>query len=398
MFEVYIIIICLMLSMLFSSFEISLLDISPFNIIRISRKKYLHWVYKKKEILLQTCLIGSNLAIVTATLLLSSFANDDSSLLQNILMFIVELLLFFMIAELIPKLIGSKLNFTIFKYSFPIIFIFYLLFFPFIIVLNFISNALLFITASKKVNLKREDFFHFIGSHSNKEELYDSLMVLEQTKISEIMTPFSRFYTIRQDSTVKECLELVNKTSFSRFPIVDHNRNNLVIGYIEIRDIYHLPIKTPIKNFIKKSKFIPKYLSIHQVLVLMQKDNLPIVFVVSELANIMGLITIKDIAEEIVGEIITKEQPWEELIVPLKDKSKQYILSGHLDIDDFNEFFDLNLIKDDYKTLAGYLLKKASKIPNNNEVINTTVGKFTILDASSYQINKVVFKKYKVSF
>ncbi len=393
--EVNILTICLIGSMFFAGVETAMFGIGPLSLVR-GHKKRLYWLYSHKDRIVMTCLIGNNITIVGATIMINHIVLSSGQFWTTFMALALEIIVLFLFGEVFPKIIAQQLGLRILEILYYPINIFYHIFIPlskvFSSLTNFISRFL-----STSTTFKREDIFNFLSTQMHGQDIINSLMSLKKTNAKEIMTPLNEIYSLNKNSSITEIMDLLNTTSYSRYPIYEE-RGDQIIGYVMISDILGASKNEPISNFIQKATYIPEFLSVDQLLSNMQRDKTPMLFVVSELGSIIGLITLEDIAEELVGDIHSKEQPGLEMIKKEQGKLKNtFTLSGVLDIDDFNDYFKLNIKKDGFETLTGFLMKEKMNIPQKNDKLHFDFGSFTILDGDQKNVRKLRFKQNKIT-
>jgi len=392
--EVFIIIILIFLSAIFSGLETAILGLGSLNIVRGDQQK-LKKLFNKKQKLLITFLIANNLTIVGSTLTLNSLLitqQSSNNTLYTLFIFTAYIVIFFIVAEVLPKAIFRRLDLWILRYFYYIILLFYYLFFIFTTIFIYFTDIIVKILHGKKdltKKNKKNDIFYFLGSQILDEDdpITGSLMTLRITKAREIMTPLADIYLLNIHSQIKDSYQVIEETLYTRYPVYE-NRGDNIIGYIEVYDYFENPPSTYMKQIIHPPIFIPEFLTADEILFKMQNEKIPILFVVNEFGSVIGMITLEDIAEEIVGEIISEEQEKEELYI--EKKGNNYILDGNLDIDDFNKYFPINIEKEEFETISGYIQKKTGKILQKNESFTDKRINFIIKEADSKVIYKVL--------
>lgn len=388
MFEIYTLLTTLLLSAFFSGTETALLGLNPVNIVRGNRQK-LSYLYSKREVLIATCLIGNNLTIVAATISLDSLLTKYShGIITSIIAFTIQILIFFFMAELLPKSVFRKLGSRVLEFFYYLLKLFYLVFSPlsftFLKLTEFFQK--IFPRRSRATNTQ---VYYFISSQFTREEVIipDGILTMRKTKAKEVMTPLADVFSLDVNMQVKNILPLLEQTAYSRYPVYE-NRGDNITGYISIYDLLYAKPAEKLANYVYKASYVPEPVTIDRIVINMQNENLPMVFVVSEYGAVTGLITLENIAEELVGDIRTIEQK-EETPDIIKVKPRTYILDGNLDIDDFNDRFKLNIEKHDFETLNGYLIHLLDRIPDDNEKIKTDFGEFFIQKSDKKSVEKV---------
>ncbi len=381
---------CIVSSMFFAGVETAMFGVGPLSLVRGNRKK-LYWLYSRKERIVMTCSIGNNITIVGATILIENLLPSTEKVSTIIIVFGSEIVALFLFAEVFPKIIAQQLRFQVLEVLYYPINIFYYIFTPlsrmFSSLTSFFSG---FLSISEK--LKREDIFHFLSTQMHEQDITKGLMRLRTTNAKEIMTPLNKIYSISKNGSVAEIIDLLHQTAYSRYPVYEE-RGDQITGYVVISELLKSNRREKISNFVQKAEYIPEFLSVDQLLSRMQINKTPITFVVSELGSIIGLITLQDIAEELLGDIHSEEQPSLEMIKEARKGKNIFTLSGVLDIDDFNDYFGLTVKKDGFETLSGLLMKESMDIPQKNKELHFNFGSFKVLEGDQKNIKEVQFKK-----
>ncbi|MES0491528.1 MAG: hemolysin family protein [Leptospirales bacterium] len=392
--HITIISVAVITSAFFSGAEIALLGATPFGVTRKNKSRLLK-LYHQKDNLIASMVIGNNFSIVAATLFLDTLISQYSdSVTGKVIAFTSEILLFFFLAEALPKSVFRKLHSHVLLYTAPVIWFFHYLLMP--IGLFFRLATHFFIKLFPKKGGNKEDFVYFLGSHfiQEKRPISRGLLSLSKTASLEIMTPLPDLYSIHKDSSVQETLSLLDKTRYSRYPVFK-NRGDQIIGYVNVADFLKLKLSSKISGVMKPAIFVPETLSADRLLFKMQNEKNPVVFVVNEYGSVSGMISLENIAEEIVGdEIISLEQQQEKPdIVELP--GQEFQLDGNLDVDDFNDKFNVIIPKEGFETISGYILFALHKIPETGEVLKTDFGTFSIEKADETTIHTILFKPWR---
>ena len=375
----------------FSGAETAMLGLNPLNVVMGDKLK-LYRLYKNKEAIISTCLIGHSVCIVSATLFIDTILGTPTSSTEHFLFLLIDVLFFILLlifGELLPKTLAKNFESITLQVLFLPIYFFYYLFWPISWLFLKFSNLLFHFFPEEDI-IRREDIFYFLSYHLQGNNITSGLMSIGSTQAKEIMTPLSQIYSLDKYSTVKDFMNLMAKTSYSRYPIFEDRGDN-IIGYVQVTDLINAQMRQQLSRYICKAIYIPEHLPADKLLSHMQSRNTPMVFVINEFGNVIGLITIENLAEEVVGSIDHQLQPAQQEIL-WKEKN-QYILLGSLDIDDFNEYFKKRIDKIGFETLAGYLMRQVDRIPSVNEDISTTIGNFKVLQANDKQIYEVLFTK-----
>jgi putative hemolysin len=199
------------------------------------------------------------------------------------------------------------------------------------------------------------------------------------------MTPAIDIISLEISDSIKEAVNLISKTKFSRIPVYEENDNEF-IGYIHYRDII---VSKPesIREILIKPDFVPETKNIFEIFNDMHKNRTPLLFVTNEYGDITGLLTFEDIAEEIVGDIQTNDHPAEKYISQVSDR--KFSLSGRMDIDYFQRYFSIPVQKHHFETLAGFVISLAGKIPETGDRFRYGDYDFIIEEVKGRSVDKI---------
>lgn len=345
-------------------------------------------------------LIGNNISNIGAAAFITFIAtkaylyNDT----QVFLVTIIQTIFFLLFCEILPKIISKANSESILMFfSLPIVYLIKI-FKPLIRISLFFSGKIteFFNIRQGEVSpiKSRDDIATFI-SIGHKEGIIDHAKTLYLSEILsfrnsqayEIMIPFVDIISISEDDTYRNAVAIIEKTKFSRIPVYKNKEDNLT-GYIYYRDLLKNP-GAKIEDIIIEPVFVPETKSVIDIYNFMQREKVPLLFVTDEYGKISGMLTFEDIAEEIVGEIQTDDHPMEKTIIRLNER--KYILSGRLDIDYFQRYFNINISKKHFETLAGFIMSICGRIPDKGDHIKYYGHEFIIEETGNRTIEKVIF-------
>jgi putative hemolysin len=216
----------------------------------------------------------------------------------------------------------------------------------------------------------------------------------------EIMLPRNRIEGIPRTATADEVKRILLETGHSRMPVYDGTLDN-VVGYVTAKDVLALgwePGLIVLEDVIRAPLFVPESMRSTQVLEEMRKKRTAIAFVVDEHGGLSGLLTLRDLIEEVLGTLSTDEdEPTEELI--RIEGPGRALVRGHTPIREINRELGTDLPEDeDYSTLAGLCLALAGGIPQRGAKLTAADGtRFEIVDASPHLVRQLrVVKADKV--
>lgn len=202
-----------------------------------------------------------------------------------------------------------------------------------------------------------------------EREMMKEVLEFHDTTVRAIMTPRNSMFSLDARLLIWDALPLINKSGFSRIPVVGESKDNIV-GVVHIRDVLRaIAVKTSymmLKDVARKPLFVSKDMPISKLLKEFQGRRIQLAIVVDEFGSTVGVVTLEDVIEELVGEI-TDEKDIELQLLKKIDK-QTLVLHGDVEIDDLNEALNINLPKGkDYSTVSGLLHEHLQRIPRQGD-------------------------------
>jgi len=400
------IIILIIISGMFSGSETSVTSVNRSKIHKLANKgdkrakKLLNLIDKKNE-LISSILVGNNivniLASVLATAILIEYFGSNGIFYSTLVM----TCLIVIFAEVLPKNIAliKADRFALF-FSWPLT-IFVKIFYPINLILkslNLVIYKIFGIDHNKKNISVTEDIRNMIDMHEDEGDLHkdessmiNAILDLKEITVEKIMTHRKNIFSFDINETDK-IYSIIAKSSFSRIPVWQDNPNN-ILGIIHAKNILSnldhegkIDIKK-IKESIIKPWFIPETTRVKDQLNEFINRKEKIAFVVDEYGELMGLISLEDIIEEIVGNIFDEKDFSTIGIRRIKDN--QYRIRGDVNIRDINRELDIKLPENNASTLAGYLIYKTEAFPEVGQTFKFNDIIYEILNKNKNQITQI---------
>jgi CBS domain containing-hemolysin-like protein len=392
-------------SALFSCFETAIISSRRITIETLSRKGGGRNTFRSLKILdniddaIGMVLIGNNIcnigaaAFITYTATKIFFYNDT----QLIVVTVIQTIFFLLFCEISPKIISrANSEKLLLLFSLPIL-ILMKAFKPMIYFSLFFSETITKMFKIKPGNVSpirsRDDIAAIIsigkkeGIIDEEENIYLSeILSFKNAKAFEIMIPDLDIISVDINDSYKSIISVIERTRFSKLPVYKNREDNF-IGYIHYRDILKNP-HSKIEEIIIEPVFIPETKNVFDIYNKMHKEKIPLIFVVDEYGKTTGMVTFEDIAEEIVGEIQTGGHPAVEHITRINEK--RYLLSGRLDIDYFQRYFNIEIQKSHFETLGGFIMSLIGDIPDKGDHIKYKEYEFVIEEVGVRTIDKVL--------
>lgn len=333
-----------------------------------------------------------------------------SSFFSFISAFLIVTFLHVVIGELAPKTVAihKAENITL-LFARPLI-LFYQIMFPFIWILNGSANLLIrtigLKPASEHELAHTEEELRIILSESYKSgeinssefKYVNKIFEFDERIAKEIMVPRTEIVTTSVDNTFEENLEIMRTEEFTRYPVVNGDKDH-VLGMVNIKEIFtDLYYLTPqqrknasIQKYIRPVIQVIESIPIHKLLIKMQKERVHLAILVDEYGGTAGLVTVEDIIEEIVGEI-RDEFDQDEVPEIQQRGNMHYVVEGKVLIQEINRLLDLDIEEDEVDTLAGWILTQNIDCKIGDKILYKGV-EFQIIDMEGHLIRSIEIRK-----
>ena len=223
--------------------------------------------------------------------------------------------------------------------------------------------------------------------------LLQNIVDFGDTLVREVMTPRPDIVAIREAATVGDLRALFREQEYSRFPVFKDSLDNIA-GFVFIKDLVVLaPIEDgrPIAPLIRPATVVPETKLVPELLKQFQFQQTQCAIVVDEYGGTAGLVTLEDLLEEIVGEIRDEYDVESESVVD--EGHGRFIFSGKVDIDAVAHRLDVDIEREGFETVGGYLLARIGRVPTVGEQFEIDGLSVVVLDAERRRITKVRMMK-----
>ena len=221
--------------------------------------------------------------------------------------------------------------------------------------------------------------------------MISSVLRLDETAVREVMVPRIDMVTVDVKASLNEALDLFMRSGHSRLPVYDGDVDH-IRGLLYVKDLLALlkvgDKSASIADSMRPAIFVPETKRADELLEELQRDQVHIAVVVDEYGGTAGLVTIENVIEEIVGDIIDEYDVHEEAEYTQLDRD-QYEIDASMDLDDVNQLLETELPTEETDTLGGYIYSALGRIPTPGEVIETERLQLTVLSIDGRRIRKV---------
>ena len=219
---------------------------------------------------------------------------------------------------------------------------------------------------------------------STEAEMIDKIFELGDTAVREIMVPLVDVAALPEDATPDDAIRLIQERGFSRIPVYADRELNMV-GVVTAMDLLRRGAEaSDLKSLMRPATYAPETKRIDELLTEMQKGRIQLAIVVDEYGGAVGIVTIEDIVEQIVGEIQDEHDRTPATVERLPDGS--YRVAGRERIEDLNDALDWSLPTGDFETVAGLVLATLHRLPRVGEEFQVGRQTFTVLEADQRRI------------
>ena len=404
--QLIIIIVLIFLSGFFSSAETAF---STLNRVRMrnleeegsKKAARVNKILESYSKMLSAILIGNNIVNLTASSLTTAFVigvcgNAYIGIGTGILTIVVLLG-----GEIIPKtwanlnseklaLAYSSVIYALMKVMTPVIFI-----------VDLLSNGilkLLHVDPNKKMDTITEselktyvDVSHEDGQiESDEREMIYNIFEFSDTCVKDIMIPRTNMVTVNADESVNDLIKVFHESMYTRIPVYQEDKDSM-IGFVNIKDLFIARISgqknITLKSLLREAYYTYEYKKNADLLLEMREKSMNVAFVLNEYGSTVGMVTLEDLLEELVGEIRDEyDEDEKELIQKIDDRT--YLIEGSMNLSDINDSIGTSLNSDDYDSIGGIIIGQLDRLPEDNESVVLADG--TTLQVKGIDQNRIL--------
>lgn len=404
-FDIGLLIILLGLSCFFSGSESALISLSKTQVKSLKKAKTkssraLSKLYGDEKRMLITILIGNNIvniwASAHATVVASSIFQSNA---VGIVVGVMTILIL-VFGEIVPKSIAVANNERVSLIVARPLRLFQFFIYPAVWLLDLVNDsffkALKIQTASDRVTQEEIRTLLELGKSSgaiNKQEsrIMREVLHFNNTTVGEVLTPETEMFTLHADQNLSDVKKLIVEEAHSRIPIYKDNPPEYV-GILHISDVMRRlasgRTNVKLKNLDLQSLFyVPESKKIGELLHDFQNKRTHMSLVVDEYGNVQGLVTLEDVLEELVGDILDETDTEEEYIEQVS--KKEYLVDAKATIVFLNEKFGSRVDAGEINTLNGYILQQTGRVPRKGAELSFGNKTLIISKSTKTQVKKV---------
>lgn len=394
-YQLIILLILLILSAFFSSFETALMSVNKIRLRTLAddgnkrAELTLNTIENQMPKVLSAILIGNNIVNISASSLATTLAYHFGGYMVSVATAVLTVMIL-VFGEITPKNYATLNAEKVVLRYIPIVHAFMTVITPIIFIINLFSRGIMLLMrvdpdAANKAMTEDElrtivDVSHEDGViESDEKEMIYNVFDLGDAKAKEVMVPRVHVTFANVDNTYDELIEIYKEDKFTRLPVYEDTTDN-IIGMINMKDLLlctdheHFTVR----DILREAYFTYEYKNTSELLAEMRDASINIAIVLDEYGEPAGIITLEDILEEIVGEIHDEyDENEEEFIQKINDL--EYIVEGSVSLDDLNDRLELDtrhqeLESEDFDSLGGFMIEHLDRLPEVGDEFTTEDG------------------------
>lgn len=395
----------LMVSALVSGAETSFFSLSHNDVRRICERRSAssEGVFKllgNVELLLATILVVNNLVNICIVILTSNVIDATFTFLRFEFLFKSVLVTFLLLlfGEILPKVFAQTVPVRFACFAARPLLVLRWIFYPLSYILVRTSSRISE-KAAHRSELSLDELADAVdmtqSSSPEEHEMLSGIVNFANTEVQEIMKPRVDITAIEITEGYEHVKRVIIESGFSRIPVYEDEVDN-IRGTLYVKDL--LPYINHGDDFawqrlIRKAYFVPEHKKINDLLAEFQSNKVHMAIVVDEYGSTLGLVSLEDIIEEIVGEISDESDTVESFYTRLD--AKNYLFDGKTHIGDFERVLELEEdlfsdVKGEAETLAGLMLELKRDFPRKGDSFTTHDIRFTVQEVEGHRIDKIL--------
>ena len=405
------VLVCLVLSAFYSGSETALVSVNKTYINQLvetedAKAKIIHRIVDSPDRMLALALVGTNLANVLISLfgdrLTVKILPELPDNLQSSISVIYITVLLLIFGEILPKTIFRvKADILALRFAYVLRLSEYVLA-PLIVFVQTVTKFLVKIidrgTSQSNPDAQREELrlLATMGEQSGnllaeQRRMIHSLLNFQNRTVAQVMVPLVDIVAIEKATKCEEFLQIAAESGYSRIPVYE-GRIYDIIGIVNLLDvIYAENLPETVEPFIRTDlHVVPESKNINSLLKEIQNTQHTMVFAVDEYGGTVGLVTVEDLVEEIVGEFADERDDPDLVRIIAPDILE---CEGRTEVDILQEHYGLSIPQGDYETIAGYILERTGTIPETGSELDLGDSVITILDAETRAIRKIRIRR-----
>ncbi len=408
--QLFFLVVLLLLSAFFSSAETALTTVNKLRIRTLfeegnKRAVTVTYLLEHRSKMLSAILVANNVVNISASSIATSLAirlwgNTYVGIVTGVLT-----LLILVFGEITPKNLATLYSEKISLTYAPVIRFIMRILTPVIFIVDKLSNGILFLlridinsidNSMTETELRTiVDVSHEDGVIEKEErQMIYNVFDFGDSLAKDIMIPRVDMSSVSVEATWEELKEVFMEEKYTRLPVYEESTDN-IIGLVNVKDIlfYEDTDHFNVRNVMREANFTFEYKKTSELMIEMRESSINMIMVLDEYGATVGLITLEDLLEEIVGEIRDEfDEDERDLIQEIGDR--EYLIEGSMKLDDINDALeltdDLLLESEDYDSIGGIIIEQLDRLPEENEAVDLDNGiHLKVAEMDKTRIDKV---------
>jgi len=230
----------------------------------------------------------------------------------------------------------------------------------------------------------------------DERRMIQSVLEIRDRPVASVMVPLVRMASLPLSATVAALEELAAQTGFSRFPVHEERVDN-VVGVVSLTDVLHAaaagePSAQPLAPFVRRGlAYVPESKSVGELLAELRYSDVPMAIVVDEHGGVVGLATAEDLVAEIIGRIRDERREGPGAVAAADGSA--FECDGTMDIEELLDRTGLELAHEGFETVAGLVIRRTGRIPQAGEVLELGTWRVEVLDATPRRVRRLRFTR-----
>ena len=348
--------------------------------------------------MLSAILIGNNIVNLSASALMTVLVTDMFGSFAIGIGTGILTLVVLIFGEIIPKTIATAYAENMSLWYSGIILGLMVIMTPFSFIINGIAKvilAILHIDTDKRQAMTENELKTYVDvSHedgvieSGEKEIIYNVFDFSDAVAKDIMIPRIDMSCVSTEADYNEVMKIFKDDMYTRIPVYEGNEQDNIIGLINVKDLILIQDKEnfKIKDNLRKAYYTYEFKKTADLLVEMREKSQNVAFVLSEYGATVGMITLEDLLEEIVGEI-RDEYDSDEINLIKNVGGRRYLVEGNMKLDDINDELGTELDSEDYDSIGGLMIEALDRLPHHGETVTLDDG--TTLTARGVKGNRI---------
>ena len=405
------IILLILLSAFFSSAETALTTVNKFTLRSMAdngnkRAARVLKLISNSDKLISTILIGNNIVNISASALATTLTtNLFGSKAVGIATGILTLLIL-LFGEITPKTLAQNNSVKMSILYVDVVRFLVYIFTPFVFIINKISHVIFWIlrmdTNGSAKSITEDELITMVnvseeeGVIENKEkEMITNVVDFGDSRVRDIMIPRADVTMVPVTATYDELLKQYMEVPYTRLPVYKDSRDN-VIGILHVKDLFFYKATHDINNFdvtniVREPFYVYEFQKTNDLLANMKSSSNSIGIVLDEYGVCVGLISMEDLIEEIIGDIKDEYDDAEHNNI-VKIDDAHYSIDGGIKLDDLNDALDLDIESEDYDSIGGYIIQLLDHLPSVGDTASDGVISCKVTKLDKNRVSRVLLE------